>query len=209
MYVRQLFFILGGRRIPGHGAEALFDGACFNARCHIKCYFSSNFFCIKSWKKVGIKHFLKFCSFWTRFVTLTYPFFALFEILLFLDTFCNTIVSDYRTGEFGLSAWTLSLLSYLEKSIYQNSRVKSRASENCCGGRLFRVHSTLPVGSVQLRVQHLRVKNLDLAFGKIQLRVQHFGAEKLDNELNIKWDQTFRMTCNKTGDVFLRHRLII
>ena len=47
------------------------------------------------------------------------------------------------------------------------SRLKSRASENCCGGRLFRVHSTLPVGSVQLRVQH-------------------FGAEKLDNELNIK-----------------------
>ena len=70
------------------------------------------------------------------------------------------------------------------------SRASSRASENCCGGRLFRVHSTLPVGSVQLRVQH-------------------FGAEKLDNELNIKWDQTFRMTCNKTGDVFLRHRLII
>ena len=99
--------------------------------------------------------------------------------MLFLDTFCNTIVSDYRTGEFGLSAWTLSLLSYLEKSIYQNSRVKSRASsrasENCCGGRLFRVHSTLPVGSVQLRIQH-------------------FGAEKLDNELNIKWGRTFLMT---------------
>ena len=129
----------------------------------------------------------------------------------FLDTFCNTNVSDYRTGEFGLSAWTLSLLSYLEKSIYQNSRVKSRAlsraSENCCGCRLFRVHSTLPVGSVQLRVQHLRVKNLDLAFGKIQLRVQHFGAEKSDNELNIKWEWTFLLTCSKTGDVFLRQRL--
>ena len=72
-------------------------------------------------------HFLKFCCFWIRFVILTYPILALFEILLFLDTFCNTNVSDYRTGEFGLSAWTLSLLSYLEKSIYQNSRIKSRA----------------------------------------------------------------------------------
>ena len=68
------------------------------------------------------------------------------------------------------------------------SRTSSRASENCCGGRLFRVHSTLPVGSVQLRVQH-------------------FGAEKLDNELNIKWERTFLMTCSKTGDVFLRQRL--
>ena len=68
------------------------------------------------------------------------------------------------------------------------SRLKSRASENCCGGRLFRVHSTLPVGSVQVRVQH-------------------FGAEKLENELNIKWERTFLMTCNKTGDVFLRQRL--
>ena len=46
-----------------------------------------------------------------------------------------------------------------------------------------------------------------LAFGKIQLRVQHFGAEKLDNELNIKWERTFLMTCSKTGDVFLRQRL--
>ena len=63
------------------------------------------------------------------------------------------------------------------------SRASSRASENCCGGRLFRVHSTLPVGSVQLRVQH-------------------FGAEKLDNELNIKWEPTLLMTCSKTGDVF-------
>ena len=70
------------------------------------------------------------------------------------------------------------------------SRASSRASENCCGGRLFRVHSTLPVGSVQLRVQH-------------------FGAEKLDNELNIKWERTFRMTCSKTGNVFLRQRLFI
>ena len=35
-----------------------------------------------------------------------------------------------------------------------------------------------------------------------QLRVQHFGAEKLDNELNIKWEPTFLMTCSKTGDVF-------
>ena len=89
------------------------------------------------------------------------------------------------------------------------SRASSRALENCCGGRPFRVHSTLPVGSVQLRVRHLRVKNLDkmLAFGKIQLRVQHFGAEKLDNELNIKWERTFLMTCSKTGDVFLRQRL--
>ena len=68
------------------------------------------------------------------------------------------------------------------------SRASSRASENCCGGRLFRVHSTLPVGSVQLRVQH-------------------FGAEKLDNELNIKCEPTFLMTCSKTGDVFLRQRL--
>ena len=142
-----------------------------------------------------------------------YPILALFEILLFLDTFCNTNVSDYRTGEFGLSAWTLSLLSYLEKSIYQNSRVKSRAlsraSENCCGGRLFRVHSTLPAGSVQLRIQHLWVKNLDkmLDLTKIQLLIRHFGAEKLDNELNIKWERTFLMTCSKTGDVFLRQRL--
>ena len=132
-------------------------------------------------------HFLKFCCFWTRFVTLTYPILALFEILLFLDTFCNTNVSDYRTGEFGLSAWTLSLLSYLEKSIYQNSRVKSRASsrasENCCGGRLFRVHSTLPVGSVQLRIHH-------------------FGAEKLDNELNIKWERTFLMYMRYIGICF-------
>ena len=89
------------------------------------------------------------------------------------------------------------------------SRASSRALENCCGGRLFRVHATLPVGSVQLRVQHLRVKNMDkmLVFGKIQLRVQHFGAEKLDNELNIKWERTFLMTCSKTGDVFLRQRL--
>ena len=42
---------------------------------------------------------------------------------------------------------------------------------------------------------------------KIQLRVQHFGAEKLDNELNIKWEPTFLMTCSKIGDVFLRQRL--
>ena len=68
------------------------------------------------------------------------------------------------------------------------SRASSRASENRCGGRLFRVHSALPVGSVQLRVQH-------------------FGAEKLDNELNIKWERTFLMTCSKKGDVFLRQRL--
>ncbi|MBR2821000.1 MAG: hypothetical protein IKD91_03890, partial [Clostridiales bacterium] len=65
---------------------------------------------------------------------LTYPILALFEILLFLDTFCNTNVSDYRTGEFGLSAWTLSLLSYLEKSIYQNSRVKTRALSRASAG---------------------------------------------------------------------------
>ena len=48
-----------------------------------------------------------------------------------------------------------------------------------------------------------------LEFGKIQLRVQHFGAEKLDNELNIKWERAFLMTCSKTGDVFLRQRLFI
>ena len=65
-----------------------------------------------------------------------------FEILLFLDTFCNTNVSDYRTGEFGLSAWTLSLLSYLEKSIYQNSRVKTRALSRASAEH-------------QLRIQHL------------------------------------------------------
>ena len=41
---------------------------------------------------------------------------------------------------------------------------------------------------------------------KIQLRVQHFGAEKLDNELNIKWEPTFLMTCSKIGDAFLRQR---
>ena len=46
-----------------------------------------------------------------------------------------------------------------------------------------------------------------LAFGKIQLCIQHFGAEKLDIELYIKWGRTFRMTCSKTGDVFLRQRL--
>ena len=34
---------------------------------------------------------------WTRFVTLACPIFALFEILLFLDTFCNTNVSDFGT----------------------------------------------------------------------------------------------------------------
>ena len=34
-----------------------------------------------------------------------------------------------------------------------------------------------------------------------------FEGEKLDNELNIKWERTFLMTCSKTGDVFLRQRL--
>ena len=164
--MRQLFLSWEGRRklllmIPFFNARPrlgmLSNGAFFQCSTSRPTFFQ--FFCQKCWKKSWI---LKFCCFWTRFVTLTYLILALFEILLFLDTFCNTNVSDYRTGEFGLSAWTLSLLSYLEKSIYQNSRVKSRASsrasENCCGGRLFRVHSTLPAGSVQLRIQHLWVK---------------------------------------------------
>ena len=86
--------------------------------------------------------YMHFCCFWIRFVTLTYPILALFEILLFLDMFCNTNVSDYRTGEFGLSAWTLSLLLYLEKSIYQNSRVKSRALSRASAEH-------------RLRIQHL------------------------------------------------------
>ncbi len=34
---------------------------------------------------------------WIRFVTVTYPNFALFEFLLFLDTFCNTNVSKIST----------------------------------------------------------------------------------------------------------------
>ena len=50
--MRQLFCL--GRRISGHGAEALFDGACFDARCHIKCYFSSNIFASKTGANVGI-----------------------------------------------------------------------------------------------------------------------------------------------------------
>ena len=131
-----------------HGVKALSDGTFFNARLRVRLFDGK-----KSSKK---------------------SVFATFENLLFLDTFCNTNVSDYRTGEFGLSAWTLSLLSYLEKSIYQNSRLKSRAlsrvSENCCGGRLFRVHSTLPVGSVQLLVQHLRVKNSSKKLTHMHLR---------------------------------------
>ena len=51
--MRQLF-CLGREADSGSRAEALFDGACFDARCHIKCYFSSNFFCQKSWKKCWI-----------------------------------------------------------------------------------------------------------------------------------------------------------
>ena len=31
-------FVLGGRRISGHGAEALFDGAFFNARLHVRLF---------------------------------------------------------------------------------------------------------------------------------------------------------------------------
>ena len=108
MYVRQLFLSWEGGGFPVIWKPFNFLPA----------------FLPKCWKKSWI---LKFCCFWTRFVTQTYPILALSEILLFLDTFCNTIVSDYRTGEFGLSAWTLSLLSYLEKSIYQNSMVKTRA----------------------------------------------------------------------------------
>ena len=133
---------MGGRRIPGHGAEALFDGACFDARCHIKCYFSSNFLSKFFAPKVGRKLYMM------RPVKTESP-------------------SDFSRLK---------------------SRASSRSSENCCGGRLFRVHSTLPVGSVQLLIRH-------------------FGAEKLDNELNIKWERTFLMTCSKTGDVFLRQRL--
>ena len=31
-------FVLGGRRISGHGAEELFDGAFFNARLHVRLF---------------------------------------------------------------------------------------------------------------------------------------------------------------------------
>ena len=36
--MRQLCFVLGGRRISGHGAEELFDGAFFNARLHVRLF---------------------------------------------------------------------------------------------------------------------------------------------------------------------------
>ena len=49
----------------------------------------------------------------------------------------------------------------------------------------------------------------NVGFWQNPSQVQHFGAEKLDNELNIKWERTFLMTCSKKGDVFLRHRLLI
>ena len=37
-------FVLGGRRISGHGAEALFDGACFDARLRLGVLSNDAFF---------------------------------------------------------------------------------------------------------------------------------------------------------------------
>ena len=60
--------------------------------------------------------------------------------------------------------------------------------------------------NARLNARLLHLENSD-GESVFQLRVQHFGAEKLDNELNIKWERTFLLTCSKTGDVFLRQRL--
>ena len=37
-------FVLGGRRISGHGAEELFDGACFDARLRLGVLSNGAFF---------------------------------------------------------------------------------------------------------------------------------------------------------------------
>ena len=42
--MRQLFFIFGGRRLSGHGAEELFDGACFDARLRLGVLSNGVFF---------------------------------------------------------------------------------------------------------------------------------------------------------------------